>query len=204
MSLNDVELMMKVKNGSKSAFSKIVKRYQSRLINYFYRNLWDKGLAEDLAQEVFIRLYKAAKKYEHQSKFTTFMYRIARNILIDHYRNKKSKPRPSSIFSPQGSFNEDFQMLDTLPSNAKSPEVEVGSSELGEAIKEAIERLPEDQKQVFILGELEGMPYLEISEILKIPIGTVKSRMHAAFMKLREMLANYAPDKTSKKKKGKK
>ncbi len=201
MSLTDIELMMRVKNGSKSAFNILVKRYQKRLINFFYRNLWDRDLSEDLAQEVFIRLYRSAKNYVPHSKFTTFIYRIAKNLLIDYYRQKKSKPRPSSIFTPGSADDDNFKVLDTLPSDAKAPDAQMQSLELGEAIKKAIDDLPEDQKQVFILGELEGFAYQEISDILQIPIGTVKSRMHAAFMKLRVLLIDFAPHDDSKKRK---
>ena len=199
MPLSDVELMMKVKAGSKSAFNKIVKRHQGRLINFFYRNIWDKSLAEDFAQEVFIRLYRASKNYAPQAKFTTFLYRIAKNYLIDYYRTKGTKPKIASIHGSKSSDENDFQILDAVSSNAKQPDREASSVEIGEAIKDAISKLPEDQRIVFVMGELDGIAYQEISEILKIPLGTVKSRMHASFIKLRKLLVEFAPYDTKNK-----
>ncbi len=191
----DIELMLDIKAGSKSAFNKLVKRHQRTVINFFYKNLWDKSQAEDLAQELFLRLFKSAKNYQPQAKFTTFMYRIARNLLIDYYRTTRNKPSTVSLQGGTGSGNEDdLQIIETISSDESAPGQHSESDEIGEAIQDAISRLPEDQRIVFIMGEFEQMQYKEIAKALDIPIGTVKSRMHAAFMKLRILLAKYSPD----------
>ncbi|MCD4657381.1 MAG: sigma-70 family RNA polymerase sigma factor [Planctomycetes bacterium] len=191
----DVELMLEIKAGSKSAFNKLVKRHQRMVINFFYKNLWDKSQAEDMAQELFLRLFKSAKNYQPQAKFTTFMYRVARNLLIDYYRSTRNKPGTVSLQGGSSSGNDDeLQIIDTISSSESQPGQHSESLEIGEAIQEAISKLPEDQRVVFIMGEFERMQYKEIAKALDIPIGTVKSRMHAAFIKLRKLLAKYSPD----------
>jgi len=194
MADTDVELMLKIKEGSKSAFNKLVKRHERVVVNFFYKNLWDKSNAEDLAQELFLRLFKAAKKYEPNAKFTTFMFRIARNLLIDYYRSRKNKPGTVSIQGGSDGNEDALQIIDTVASEDAPPEHASESSELGDAIQDAISKLPEDQRVVFIMGEYEKMQYKEIAEVLDIPLGTVKSRMHAAYMKLRTLLAKFSPD----------
>ncbi|MCK5344806.1 MAG: sigma-70 family RNA polymerase sigma factor, partial [Candidatus Heimdallarchaeota archaeon] len=149
----DVELMLEIKAGSKSAFNKLVKRHQRAIINFFYKNLWDKSHAEDLAQELFLRLFKSAKNYEPQAKFTTFMYRVAKNLLIDFYRTTKNKPSMVSLQGGSGTQNDDdLQIIDTISSGENMPGHQSESAEIGDAIQEAISRLPEDQRIVFIMG----------------------------------------------------
>ena len=191
---SDVELMLKIKEGSKSAFNKLVKRHQKVIVNFYYKNLWDKSSAEDLAQELFIRLFKSAKNYEPNAKFTTFMFRIARNLLIDYYRSRRNKPGTVSIQGGSDAGDDALQLIDTIPSKDAQPAEASETSELEEAIKDAIDKLPDDQREVFIMGEYEKMQYKEIAEVLDIPLGTVKSRMHAAYMKLRTLLAKFSPD----------
>jgi RNA polymerase sigma-70 factor (ECF subfamily) len=197
MSQSDVELMLRVREDDPDAFELLVERHQRPLINYFYRLTWDRQRSEDLTQEVFMRLYRARAKYSPQARFTTYLYRIAKNLWIDRYRSEKSAPGETSLDGPIGqSEGRVLHLRDRIAAPGSSPEDVAGERELLGALKAALTRLPEDQRQVFVLGQMRGMAYARISEIMEIPEGTVKSRMHAAVRRLRGLLGSLRDDLT--------
>ena len=187
--LDDAGLIAAVKLGKLAAFTQLVDRHQRSLINFFFHLSWDRQTAEDCAQEVFLRLYAHLGTYEPQAKFTTFLFRIARNLWIDRMRSDGTHGKPVSLESPLR-FGEEKTLEDRLPARAQSPVEILARRETQDALRDAIDRLPEDQKAVLILSELQGLKYQEIGEILDIPVGTVKSRMHTAMEKLKEMLTD--------------
>ncbi|MCZ7649490.1 MAG: sigma-70 family RNA polymerase sigma factor [Planctomycetota bacterium] len=182
---SDPELMADFAGGDESAFDKLVKRHQVGLLNYFFRLLWDRTLAEDLTQEVFLRLYTHREEYEPRAKFTTYLYRIGRNCWIDYLRRTKAERKTRSLDAQD---EEGRSLSEAVAARAEDPRSTVGKDELTEAVIEAIDALPEDHKLVFILSEVQGMKYQEIGETLGIPVGTVKSRMFHALKRLREHL----------------
>lgn len=182
---SDPELMAEVAAGHTTAFDELVKRHQVGLLNFFHRLVWDAAQAEDLAQEVFIKLYTHAKAYEPQAKFSTYLYRIARNCWIDHLRRTKSDRNVGSL---DAESEEGSPLSDALPVKMENPAASAHKSEISEVVIEAIESLPEEHKLVFVLSEVQGMKYQEISETLDIPMGTVKSRMFHATKRLRDHL----------------
>ncbi len=195
MNQTDVELMLRVREGDPEAFSDVMGRHQKPLLNYFYRLTWDRQKSEDLAQEVFLRLYRARASYSPQAKFTTYLYRIARNLWIDRYRSKKSSPGETSLDSPIGrERGREFRLRDRIAAPGRTPQEEAGGRELVRALKSAVDELPEEQRQVFVLAQFQGLPYARISEIMEIPEGTVKSRMHAAVRRLRGLLGGRHDD----------
>lgn len=183
---SDTELMLELKHGNVNAFNELVTRHQEPLINFFFRLTWDHQASEDHAQEVFLRVFRHAGTYEPQAKFTTFLYRIARNLWIDRTRSAGAAPKTLSL--DQATADDDQRMSATLASDAPGVEEEAENREMVEALRKAIERLPEEQRMVIVLAEHQGMKYEQISEVLDIPVGTVKSRMHAAVAKLRELM----------------
>ena len=187
--LDDGALMAALQKGRLSAFTQLVERHQRSLINFFYHLSWDRQTAEDCAQEVFLRIHAHLGSYEPQAKFTTFLYRIARNLWIDRRRAEASRGgRPVSLEARSASGGEQ-----TLGERVRAPSptpVEIlARQETREALREAIERLPEEQKAVLVLSEIQGLKYQEIGAILEIPVGTVKSRMHTAMERLKSLLA---------------
>ena len=184
---SDTELMLDLKRGNVNAFNELVTRHQGPLINYFYRLTWDRQASEDSAQEVFLRIFRHAGTYEPQAKFTTYLYRIARNLWIDRLRSAGSAPKTVSL--DQSAEDDDRKLSASLASDERGGEEEAQNREMVEALRKAIERLPEEQRMVIILSEHQGMKYQEVAEVLDIPVGTVKSRMHAAVAKLRELMA---------------
>lgn len=184
---DDAALMAAIKAGELAAFNALVGRHQRSLINFFYHLCWDRQASEDCAQEVFLRLYSHLDTYEPQAKFTTFFYRIARNLWIDRIRTIAVHGRPLSLESTGGG-RQGPSLQDRVPSRSLGPSELLVRGEQQEALRRAIDRLPEEQKAVVILGEIQGMKYQDISAILDIPVGTVKSRMHTAMEKLKDLL----------------
>jgi RNA polymerase sigma-70 factor (ECF subfamily) len=188
-SAGDAELIAAIKDGKLAAFTQLVDRHQRSLINFFYHLSWDRPLSEDCAQEVFLRLYSHLGTYEPQAKFTTFLYRIARNLWIDKVRSAASHGKPVSLESQVG-FGEERTLRDRVSAASPTPVEILTREETQDELKRAIEQLPEEQKSVLILSEIQGLKYQEIGAILEIPVGTVKSRMHTAMEKLKELLSD--------------
>jgi len=191
--LEDASLVAAFQGGKLAAFTQLVDRHQRSLINFFFHLSWDRQVAEDCAQEVFLRLYSHLDGYEPQAKFTTFLFRIARNLWIDRMRAEAARGgKAASLEAPSG-FGGEGSLRERVSAPSPTPVEIVARRETQEALRQAIDRLPEEQKTVVILSELQGLKYQEIGEILEIPVGTVKSRMHTAMEKLKEMLADSEP-----------
>ncbi len=185
--LSDAELVAEVKRGRLAAFTRLVERHQRSLINFFYHVSWDRQIAEDCAQEVFLRLFSHLDRYEPQAKFSTFLFRVARNLWIDRVRAANARAKPVSL-EAVGAGGDERPLQERIAGNAATPVEILAERDQRDALRAAIERLPEEQRVVVVLGEFEGLKYQEIGAILDVPVGTVKSRMHAAMEKLKEML----------------
>lgn len=191
--LSDAELVAAFQKGKLAAFQALVDRHQRSLINFFYHLSWDRQTAEDCAQEVFLRLYSHLGRYEPQAKFTTFLFRVARNLWIDRVRSEASHGgRPVSLEAVAARDGEGASLAARLSADSPAPPDVLSRREAQETLKGALDRLPEEQKAVVILSQLQGMKYQEIAQILDIPVGTVKSRMHTAMERLKELLADEA------------
>lgn len=182
---NDAELMLAFKRGDRSAFESLVRRHQGGLMNYFFRMLWNRQTAEDLTQEVLVRVFTHVESYQATAKFTTYLYRIARNCCIDHFRRTKRERRVASLDAENV---EGQSLADALAVVADGPEEELSKKELVERVIGAISSLSEEHREVLVMSEVQGMRYADISEALGIPVGTVKSRMFNAMKRLREKL----------------
>lgn len=183
----DTELVAAVQAGSLAAFEALVARHERPLINYFYHVAWDRQIAEDCAQEVFLRLHAHLGRYEAKAKFTTFLYRIARNLWIDRLRVSHGVWVSLDAGSEESSGR---PLRDRISSRGDSPVETMEREETRQRMRRAIESLPEDQRVVVILSELQGMRYQEISVVLEVPVGTVKSRMFVAMQRLKELLTH--------------
>lgn len=183
---SDVDLMQEFQRGNRDAFEKLVLRHQVGLFNFFVRLMNDREAAEDQTQEVFFRLYMHAANYVESAKFTTYLYRIAKNCWIDHLRRVIRRGRPQSL---DKETSDGLNLYEHLAADTSMPDERLKQEGQREAINEAVANLPEEQRIVFVLSEIQGMKYAEISETIGIPIGTVKSRMHVAMQRLRETLS---------------
>lgn len=140
-----------------------------------------------MAQEIFLRLHRALDRYDPRAKFTTYLYKMARNLWIDWVRSVASRPRVSSLERPVGGGSES-EVGGFLPVNAPEPGDAISHVEEVESVRRALMALPEEYRLVVLLAEFHQMPYKEISRVLEIPVGTVKSRMHHAIERLRELM----------------
>lgn len=176
----DRELMVRARKGDQAAFAEIVRRNQQSLVNFFFRS-GVRTEAEDLAQETFIRVYKYRDRYEPKAKFTTFMFMIARQVRVDWLRKRSRRwrliesVREDPVIGPG---------VDANHGRAKG----LDASWL-------LDRLPDAMREVVVLGMYQERPYAEISEILGIPEGTVKSRMYNALRKMRALLEHDANER---------
>jgi RNA polymerase sigma-70 factor (ECF subfamily) len=185
----DIKLMLRVKDGDLAAFEALYARYSRPLTNFFYRLVWDRGFAEDLMQETFLRLWRGRNGYQPSGKFTTWMFQIAKN----HWLNERDKRRRrvSPVSMDAGGDAESNGLKESLPARENGPMTENLNRELGEKIAVAVEGLSEKLRLVFVLGQVEGIRYADIGEILGIPVGTVKSRMANAEKAIRGRLSSY-------------
>ncbi len=182
--LSDAELMEFVKAGDYTAFDELYNRYAPGLRMFLFSLTWDQDTAEDYLQETFLRLFRARNRYQPTGKFKTFIFRIAKNYYITKLRQDHNK----NGFEQQ-TYTFDSDPFENIHANARiEPEVHLMEDYRLFRLRQAISTLPEGQKLVFVLSHFEDMNYTEIAELLKIPTGTVKSRMHSAVNTLRSLL----------------
>jgi RNA polymerase sigma-70 factor (ECF subfamily) len=173
---SDKKLVERVQKGDKGAFDLLVLKYQHKIVNLIMRYVRDPELALDIAQEAFIKAYRALPRFRGDSAFYTWMYRIAVNTAKNHLAAQRRRPMDVEL---------DLQDPEQYDLHAKlketdTPEGVALSDELQETVERAIAALPEDLRTAIILRELEGMSYEEIAETMECPVGTVRSRIFRA------------------------
>ena len=173
----DAELVARVQRGDKQAFNLLVIKYQRKILRLLSRMIRDPADLEDVAQEAFIKAYRALPQFRGESAFYTWLYRIAINTARNWLSSVGRRPSaPNAIESEDG---ETFNETDSL-SDISTPESMVASREIAEAVNSAIEALPEDLRTAIVLREIEGMSYEDIAQTMGCPIGTVRSRIFRA------------------------
>lgn len=180
-----VALMLRVRDGDMAAFEQLVEIHQHAVVGTVAKMLGNPDEAEDIAQQVFIRIWKSAKRYEPQAKFTTWLFTITRNLVFNEMRRRQRKPAVS-----YDEREDDFH-IGTPDDPSKSPDETILQRELEGAIDRAIQQLPEKQRMAVVLRRYEDMPYEEIGEILKLSLPAVKSLLFRARAQLKESLAEY-------------
>ncbi|MFK7909067.1 MAG: RNA polymerase sigma factor [Akkermansiaceae bacterium] len=181
----DVALMQKVGLGDEKAFEQLIERHQNAVIGTVAKMLGNATEAEDIAQQVFIRLWKSAPRYQRKAKFTTFLFTIARNLVFNESR-KRSRKKEYSMDEREDDFH-----LQTPDSQTESPDEGLLHKELQSAVDQAIASLPEKQRLAVVLRRYEGMPYEEIADVLELSVSAVKSQLFRARNALRESLQTY-------------
>jgi RNA polymerase sigma-70 factor (ECF subfamily) len=179
----DEELIARFHNGDAYAFDLLVRRYKDPLLNFTYRFLGDLVEAEDIVQETFYRVYKNKHYYKEVAKFSTWIYTIAGNLAKTELRRRKRR----KVFSIHKETAAEKEL--ELPDLQSDPEKEVNTLVTEKIIQRAITSLPEKFRQVIVLRDIQGFSYEEISSIIKVPLGTVKSRVNRARLKLQEDLS---------------
>jgi RNA polymerase sigma-70 factor (ECF subfamily) len=177
----DLDLVHQAAAGDHAAFHLLVERHRTMVYRVAYQFARDHHDAEDITQEVFIKVYKSLDKFRQDAQLTSWMYRIAMNACIDHKR------RQSSAGAAPFGEEAEFKMLNT-PEEAPGPEDRAYAGELGEVLEQEIQRLPPGQRVVFIMRHHQGLKLGEIAESLGLAEGTVKRQLHAAVHRLRQAL----------------
>jgi RNA polymerase sigma-70 factor (ECF subfamily) len=183
----DAEAMLRVQAGDVRAFERLVERFLRPLCGFFRRLGAEASQAEDCAQEVFLKLYRTRAAYEPRARFSTYLFSIARHLWIDVVRHRAAGPRTISA-DDGGREGLDSPASAAFLSTEEDPAAAARREELEACLREAVRVLPPDQREVFALARADRFRYEEIAEILRIPVGTAKSRMHAAVQALRGAL----------------
>ncbi len=171
---DDAMLMLKIAEGSEHALRMIIERWKNPLANYFYRSISDIHTAEDLAQQTFINLYRAKESYTPSAKFSTYLFHIARNVLINEYRKRQRRP---------------FDPVDPVEiTSSVEGRTELTTNELEEVFYYTLEKLPENQRTAILLFKQQDMSYEEIAEAMNATIPAVKTWIFRARSVLKDAL----------------
>jgi len=175
---SDEQLMLLFQGGDENAYIELVNRYKDKLINFIFNYLGDLESSEDVVQETMIKLYQKKHYYKEIAKFSTWLYTIAKNLANTELR--KRKQRKTTLLSQ---FSKDDKTYE-LPSNDPEPGQEIQTNIVNKIIRNAVDQLSEKFKIVIVLRDFQGLSYEDISEVINVPIGTVKSRINRARLQL--------------------
>jgi RNA polymerase sigma-70 factor (ECF subfamily) len=187
----DEALMIRYQAGERTVFAVLVKRYQGPLYNFALRHLRNPSSAEEVVQDAFVRLVQNAGDFKHEARFSTWMFTIVRNLCIDQIR-KQSLRRHPSLEEPKRAGEGEGPTLGEQTADSKANvERTAVSTEIRERLMQAVDALPDEQREVFLMREVSNLPFKEIAEIVGIPENTVKSRMRYALERLQAALSEY-------------
>ena len=185
----DAQVMLRVKAGDQAAFEYLVQKYRRPMVSFMYRMARNTAAAEDLAQEVFLRVYRSRESYEASAKFTTWLYRIATNLAVNHARDTRHE-RPEVQVSLDEPDEETGTTIE-LPDGSLNAEQAMVRRERMLAIRRKVEALPELQRLAVIMHKYQQMDYKQIAEVLKKSESATKSLLFRAYETLREQLKEY-------------
>ena len=172
----DQELVKRVQKGDQAAFDMLFARYQVRIINLISRYVRDADEVRDVAQEAFIKAYRAIPRFRGDSQFYTWLYPIAINTAKNHLVSRSRRPPSSDVDIEDADYRDDADML----RDSEDPESALARDQLQSTIHEALSQLPDDLRSALTLREFDGLSYEQIAEILECPVGTVRSRIFRA------------------------
>jgi RNA polymerase sigma-70 factor (ECF subfamily) len=189
---SDEMLMVRYQRGDRDAFAELVGRYKVPIYNFAYRHVGLPSAAEDVTQEAFLRVVQNAAEFKHEARFSTWLYTIARNLCIDMLRKRRHRKHPS-LDQPTGSGDEGRTLMDGVndPHHSADAERTAVSAEVLKCIATAVQELPEDQREVFLLREVANLPFKEIASVTGVGENTVKSRMRYALERLQMALSEF-------------
>lgn len=175
--------------GDAAAWEEIVQRYHRRIYNICYRFAGSADDAQDLTQEVFIRMYRTLKSYDvERGALMTWVTTITRNLLVDHFRKSKQDRVTDSLDTAPSEHEDAMPLGEQITDKGPAPDAQVRSRETGEMVHRALEKLSPDLREAVILRDLQDMDYREIATVLKVPEGTVKSRINRGRAELARLL----------------
>jgi RNA polymerase sigma-70 factor (ECF subfamily) len=187
--LSDAEVMLRVKAGDEAAFDYLLQKYRRPMMNFMYRMARNPAVAEELAQEVFLRIYRSREKYEASAKFTTWLYRIATNLAVNHARDTRHERPENTVSLDEPDENTGVAM--DVPDGSLSAEEMMVRRERLSAIRQRVEALPERQRIAVVMHKYQQMDYKEISLVLKLSESATKSLLFRAYETLRGQLKEF-------------
>jgi RNA polymerase sigma-70 factor (ECF subfamily) len=183
----DEVLLAAYRQGDSAAFELLLGRYRGPIFNFLLRSARDRGRAEELYQDVWMKVIERCDEFRGDAKFSTWLYTIARNLCIDHQRKMKFRGH-ASLDAPQPSSGQSIG--ERVSSFGPSTEQLAAGRLLGDRIARAVEGLPDEQREVFLLRQLQGLAFKEIADVVGVPANTVKSRMRYALERLQHTLSD--------------
>ena len=190
---SDEALMIEHGRGSEAAFAELMHRHQKGVLNFVYRMVQNRQIAEEITQEVFLALVKNARRYKPTAKFTTYLYTIASNMISKEWLRRKRRPLVLSLFAGWGGQDDDemFHPLAQVPDEDADTQYAMERIEVSEAVNNALQDLPAHQREAFILRRFQDLSYQDIARITRVPVGTAKSRVVRAEQALRPLLEEF-------------
>lgn len=188
----DEMLMVRYQRGDAHAFGELLRRYKTPIYNFVMRHVRQPQTAEDITQDVFLRVVQNAAEFKHEARFSTWLYTIARNLCVDQLR-KASHRRHPSLDQPAGNSDDARPLGESIsdPHPGASVERRATSNQVADRIVRAVDALPDDQREVFLLREIGNLPFKDIAEIVGVGENTVKSRMRYALERLKQALSEF-------------
>jgi len=178
--MTDEQLLESYRNGDRTSFAKLVERYQRELFHFLVRFLSDRAAAEDIFQETFLQVHQSADQFDPQRRFRPWLFTIAANKARDLMRSQARRPTNPLQASINSGDEESGQFIDLMEAAEPIPGESMEREELQKVVQDTVNNMPEHLREIILLSYFHQFPYKEISDILQIPLGTVKSRLHAA------------------------
>lgn len=191
--VSDVDVMLRVKTGDESAFAYLVQKYRRPMVGFMYRMCHNPSTAEELAQEVFLRVYRSRTSYEPSAKFSTWLYRIATNLAVNHARDTRHERPENTVRLDEP--NQETGTTPDLADDSLSAEEQILKRERLAAIRSKVNALPERQRMAVIMHKYQQMDYRQIADVLKLSESATKSLLFRAYETLREQLKEFVSGK---------
>lgn len=187
----EAELMLRFQRGDEESFAELVRRFQRRIVNLAFRYLGSAADAEDLAQEVFLRIYRAKESYEPSAKFSTWIYRITANASLNHLRGRKARRKVSGPMPGAFADSGESEATDFEDKAAVAPGERMEKDELANVLREIVQDLPERQRLAIVLNKYEGLSYEDVAAAMDLSVMAVKSLLTRARVNIKEKLEPY-------------
>ncbi len=185
----DAAVMLRVAAGDEASFNYLVEKYHRPMIHFLYRMVRNQAVAEELAQEVFLRVYRARESYRAEARFTTWLYRIATNLAVNHARDTRHERAAQTVYLDQP--DEETGTTPDLADDEPSAEQQLLRKERMAAIRSHVMALPERQRMAVLMHKYDGMDYRQIGEVLKLSESATKSLLFRAYQTLRDKLKSF-------------
>ncbi len=187
--LTDAAIMLRVRDGDDAAFNYLIEKYQRPIVHFMFRMVHNQAVAEELAQEVFLRVYRSRASYRAEAKFTTWLYRIATNLGVNHARDNKHEKAAQNLYLDQP--DAETGSTPDVADSRSNVEQDLVREERLRAIRQHVMALPERQRNAVLMHKFQEMDYKQIGEVLKLSESATKSLLFRAYQTLRERLKEY-------------